>query len=360
MTAQSLMQIMGTDGKAKQDKDLDLSDQDLIKMYENMVQVRVMDKRLTNLQRQGRIGFYLAGEGQEAIMIGMAYALDDDDWMFPHYRDQGAALVRGATIEQLVHQCFGNAEDAVKGRQMPVHYSFRDMNFVSISSPLATQIPQAVGTAYGMKLKGKKDVVLTSFGDGSSSEGDFHVAMNFAGVFKVPCVFVIENNHWAISVPLKFQTASETFAQKADAYGFEGVRVDGNDILAVYNAVKQAVDKARSGGGPTLVEVVTYRLSSHSTSDEASRYQPDEEVEEWKKKDPIDRFAKYLKSRKLLTDKKIKQIEKEADEEVKAAVKAAEDVGPPDPQTIFDEVYAERTPRLERQWKMLQEELGED
>jgi pyruvate dehydrogenase E1 component alpha subunit len=353
----TMLKVIGEGQKAKRDGSLDLSDKDLMTMYETMVRVQVLDHRLTNLQRQGRIGFYLAGTGQEATQIGMAYALEPDDWMFPHYRDPASALIRGVSVQAMVHQCFGNAKDPVKGRQMPVHYSFRENNYVSISSPLATQIPQAVGAAWAMKIKGEKNVVLTSFGDGSSSEGDFHVAMNFAGVFKVPCVFVLENNHWAISVPLKFQTASETFAEKAQAYGFEGVRVDGNDVLAVYKATKDAVDKARSGGGPTLIECVTYRMTSHSTSDEASRYQPKDEVAKWKKKDPVDRFEKYLKDLKLLSEKQIKEIRESAEAEVKKAVKEAEGVGPPPAETIFDDVYASRPPHLDRQWNELKEEL---
>jgi pyruvate dehydrogenase E1 component alpha subunit len=349
---------MGDDAKqAKRDKDLDLSDQDLVRMYEMMVRVRVMDTRLTNLQRQGRIGFYLAGTGQEATQIGMAYALEPDDWMFPHYRDPGSALVRGISVQEMVHQCFGNAEDNVKGRQMPVHYSFKDRNYVSVSSPLSTQVIQAAGTAHAIKIKGEKKVVLTSFGDGSTSEGDFHVALNFAGVYKTPVVFVCENNHWAISVPLKLQTASETFAQKADAYGFEGVRVDGNDVLAVYKAVKKAVDKARAGGGPTLVECVTYRMASHSTSDEATRYQPKDEIAAWKKKDPITRFGNYLKSLKLIDEAKVEEFNRVADEDVRAAIQQAEGLGPQPPQSVFEDVFAEPTPRLKRQWKELQDEL---
>jgi pyruvate dehydrogenase E1 component alpha subunit len=357
--APELLQVIGDGKKAQKDRTLDLSDSDLLRMYETMVQVRVFDTKMLTLQRQGRIGFYLAGMGQEADQVGAAYALEPDDWMFPHYRDPAAALVRGVPIEAMVHQCFGNAKDPVKGRQMPVHYSFRDQNFFSISSPLTTQVVHAVGTAHAIKYRGDKKVALTTFGDGSSSEGDFHVAMNWAGVYKLPVVFVLENNQYAISVPLRFQTASETFAQKAAAYGFEGVRVDGNDVLAVYKAVKTAVDKARAGKGPTLVECVTARISSHSSSDDNTRYCPPEFFEEWKKKDPIDRFERYLRGLGLLDDKKVKEIQERSTAAVEAAVKAAEAVGPPAVDTIVGDVYEEMTPQLKRQWETLKREMEE-
>ena len=357
--APELLQVIGDGKKTQRDPKLDLSDQDLLRMYETMVQIRAFDTKMITLQRQGRIGFYLAGTGQEADQIGAAYALEPDDWMFPHYRDPGAALVRGVDLEQMAHQCFGNAKDAVRGRQMPVHYSFRDQNFFSISSPLTTQVIQAVGAAHAMKYRGDKKVALTTFGDGSASEGDFHVAMNWAGVYKLPVVFVLENNQYAISVPLKFQTASETFAQKAIAYGFEGVRVDGNDVLAVYKAVKAAVDKARSGNGPTLVECFTFRMSSHSTSDDNTRYCPPELFEEWKKKDPVDRFERYLRGLGLLDEKKVKQMAETATARVETAVKSAEATGPPPADSFLDDVYGESNPQLERQRRELKREMEE-
>jgi 2-oxoisovalerate dehydrogenase E1 component alpha subunit len=355
--APEMLQVIGDGQKAKKDASLDLSDSDLLKMYRTMVMIRTFDAKMMTLQRQGRIGFYLSGLGQEGIQIGAAYALEADDWIFPHYRDQGGLLIRGATVQDMAHQCFGNSTDKSKGRQMPVHYAFRDQNYFSVSSPLATQVIQGAGAAHAMKYKGAKTVVLTGFGDGSSSEGDFHVAMNWAGVYKLPIVFLLENNQWAISVPLKFQTASETFAQKAIAYGFEGTRVDGNDVLAVYKAVKKAVDKARSGGGPTLIEAYTFRMSSHSSSDDNTRYCPPELFVEWKKKDPIDRFELYLKNLKLLDAAQIKTIANECEEEVNAAVKAAEAVPLPPVESILEDVYGETTPQLERQRQELRKEM---
>ncbi len=324
----------------KKDLGLDLSEDDLRKLYAVMVRTRKMDEKLVLLQRQGRIGFYLACLGQEACHVGAAYALEPQDWVFPHYRNQGTPLLRGVPMLDLVNQCFGNAADPVKGRQMPVHYSFHDVNFFSVSSPLGTQIVQAAGAAYAMKLKGRSEVAMTSFGDGSSSEGDFHAGLNLAAVTKSPVVFMLENNQYAISVPTSRQSASESFAIKAAAYGMPGVQVDGNDVLAVYAAAKEAVDRARRGEGPTLIECVTMRMSAHSTSDDPSRYCPPEQLAEWKKKDPVARFEAYLLKSKILDQNGMDRIAKEAEAEVAAAVSAAEKnpVHPP-VDSLFDDVY---------------------
>ena len=326
----------------KKDPELDLSDTDLRKLYATMIRVRRMDEKLILLQRQGRIGFYLSCLGQEACHIGAAYALNEDDWIFPHYRNPGTPLLRGVSMLRMVNQCFGNAADEIKGRQMPVHYSFRDVNFFSISSPLGTQIVQAAGAAYAMKVKGTKQVAMTSFGDGSSSEIDFHSGMNFAAVTKSPCIFMLENNGYAISVPLGKQSASESFAIKAAAYGMPGIQVDGNDILAVYKVTKQAVDRARRGEGPTLIELVTFRMGAHSTSDDPSRYCPPELLKQWAEKDPVKRFEAYLLKNKVLTQAEMDQIAKDAVAEVEAAVKEAETNTPHPPvETIFQDVYEE-------------------
>jgi pyruvate dehydrogenase E1 component alpha subunit len=326
----------------KKDLDLDLSDTDLRKLYTTMVRVRKMDEKLILLQRQGRIGFYLSCLGQEACHIGAAYALNEDDWIFPHYRNPGTPLLRGVSMLRMVNQCFGNAADEIKGRQMPVHYSFQDINFFSISSPLGTQIVQAAGAAYAMKLKQAKQVAMTSFGDGSSSEIDFHSGMNFAAVTKSPCIFMLENNQWAISVPTSKQSASETYAIKAAAYGMPGIQVDGNDILAVYKVTKEAVDRARRGEGPTLIELVTFRMGAHSTSDDPSRYCPPEQLKTWAEKDPVKRFEAYLLKNKVLTQAEMDRLAKAAEEEVAAAIKEAEANGPHPPvETMFDDVYEE-------------------
>ena len=259
-------------------------------MYRTMALVRAIDDRMIKLQRQGRIGFYGEARGQEAGGVASAAALRPDDWLFPALREVGAALYRGFPLEKYMAQCFGTAGDELKGRQMPCHYGFRAGNFVPLSSCIGTQIPHAVGVAYAAKYR-KEDVVAVAYmGDGATSEGDFHVGMNFAGVYKAPVIFFCQNNQWAISVPVSKQTASESIAIKAEAYGFPGVRVDGNDAIAIYEVTRDAADRARKGDGPTLIEAVTYRMGGHSSSDDATRYREKKEVEEWKRKDPVDRL----------------------------------------------------------------------
>ncbi len=330
----------------KKDLELDLSDADLRHLYTTMVRVRKMDEKLILLQRQGRIGFYLSCLGQEACHIGAAYALNEDDWIFPHYRNPGTPLLRGVSMLRMVNQCFGNAADEIKGRQMPVHYSFKDINFFSISSPLATQVVQAAGAAYGMKVKGTKQVAMTSFGDGSSSEIDFHSGMNFAAVTKSPCIFMLENNGYAISVPNSKQSASESYAIKAAAYGMPGIQVDGNDILAIYKVTKEAVDRARRGEGPSLIELVTFRMAAHSTSDDPSRYCPPELLKEWAEKDPLKRFEAYLLKNKIIAQAEMDKLAKDAELEVNDAIKAAEkNATMPPVESMFDDVY-ENVPDL--------------
>jgi 2-oxoisovalerate dehydrogenase E1 component alpha subunit len=334
------------ESKKKSDLELDLSEADLSHLYTTMVRVRKMDEKLILLQRQGRIGFYLSCLGQEACHIGAAYALNEDDWIYPHYRNPGTPLLRGVSMLRMVNQCFGNAADEIKGRQMPVHYSFKDINFFSISSPLGTQIVQATGTAYAMKLKGTKQVAMTSFGDGSSSEIDFHSGMNFAAVTKAPCIFMLENNQWAISVPTSKQSASESYAIKAAGYGMPGIQVDGNDVLAIYKVTKEAVERARNGEGPTLIELVTFRMAAHSTSDDPSRYCPPEQLKEWAAKDPLKRFEAYLLKAKVIDAKAVESIAAAAVAEIDDAVRAAETNGPHAPvETMFDDVY-EHVPDL--------------
>ncbi len=328
---------------------LGLSNGDLRRMHETMVRIRALDERGLMSQRQGRIGFYVPSSGEEGHQVGAAFALRPEDWCFPSYRVPGVALHRGAPVPRMVANLFGNAEDFAHGRQMPCHYTFREQNFLSISSPLGTQIPQAVGAARAMQIRGEKRVAVAWFGDGTTSEGDFHVGMNFAGVWKAPCVFLCQNNQWAISVPLRQQTRSETIAVKAVAYGFEGVRVDGNDVLAVYQVVRDAVAKAREGGGPTLVEAVTYRMGPHSSSDDPTRYRPGAELDEWRKRDPIERFRRFLLAGGHADEAWLARVEEEAKREVSEAFKEQETKGPPPLGSLFDDVFATPTPALERQ-----------
>ncbi|MCB9880552.1 MAG: pyruvate dehydrogenase (acetyl-transferring) E1 component subunit alpha [Planctomycetes bacterium] len=330
-------------------RDPGLSDERLLELYATMVRTRVMEERALVLQRQGRIGFYVPCTGQEASHIGTAAALMDSDWIFPAYRQAGIPLLRGVSMEQIVDEWYGNDGDICKGRQMPVHYSFRSAHFVTISSPIGTQLSHAVGAAMAAKYRGEDTVTMTYCGDGGTSENDFHCALNFAGVYASPCVFICENNGWAISTPLEYQTASETMAVKAEAYGIPGVRVDGNDILAVYQVTKEAVDRARQGKGPTLIESLTYRVGPHSSSDDPTRYRGDAEVTDWKNKDPLERFKKYLRSRRLLTPKQDEALFAAAKEEVNAAVKAAEQKPNPTVSSMFDDVYRDLTPQLREQ-----------
>src|SRR5947209_1087402 len=248
-----ILQILAPDGTIVNEAlDPRIPDETLLRIYKTMHMTRAFDERGMNLQRQGRIHFYLACTGQEAASIASTAALADEDWLCPSYREPGAALYRGVPVKSMMNQLFGNAWDGTKGRQMPVHYSFKAQNFVSISSPIGTQIVQATGVAMAMKIRRDRACALTYMGDGATSSNDFHTGLNFAGVSKAPVIFVCENNGWAISLPVSKQTASESMAVKAVAYGMPGVRVDGNDALVCYKVAREARDRALRGEGPTL------------------------------------------------------------------------------------------------------------
>jgi 2-oxoisovalerate dehydrogenase E1 component alpha subunit len=327
-----------------------LSDQQLLHCYRTMLLVRAFDDTCLKLQRSGRIGFSIPNKGVEACQVGAASALEKTDWIFPSYRDFGMALYHGIRPVELMHNMFGNAKDNAKGRQMPVHFSFVDpIVFYSISSPIGTHLPHAVGAAYAFQMRGEKHVALCSFGDGGTSSLGFHSALNFAGVWKSPVVFLCQNNGYAISCPSEEQTASESYAIKAAAYGMPGVIVDGNDLLAVRKAVGEAVARARRGEGPTLIEAKTFRMGGHSTSDDPTRYVPPALFEEWAKKDPILRFERFLESRRLLDGGLKARLEAECREEAMAAGREAEAVERPALETIFTDVYAELPKHLREQ-----------
>ncbi len=355
--ALELVQVITEQGSINQKAEPAIPDQDLLKLYRTMALTRQFDDRMLKLQRQGRIAFYLQSLGEEAAHIGAAYALEDKDWIYPSYREPGAAFYRGFPLTKYVSQLMGNANDPIKGRQMPVHFSYREGNFTSVSSPVGTQIPQAVGTAWAAKLAKDPIVVLAYFGEGATSQGDFHVGLNFAGVFKTPCIFFCRNNGYAISVPLSRQTASESIAIKAKAYGIEGVRVDGNDILAVIKATREAADRARRGDGATLIEAVTYRRGAHSSSDDPRMYRTDEEVERQTLLDPIFRFRKYLEEKKLWNDQKEDALQEEIKNEIITAVVESEKFGPPPVESMFEDVFAELTPELKEQQQYLVDHL---
>src|SRR2546422_7110578 len=318
-------------------------------MYRGMSLQRILDNRMLALQRQGRIGFYGPSLGQEAAIVGAAMAMGPEDWIVPQYREPGAALVRGMPLKELLCQLMGNAEDPVKGHQMPCHYVYRKGNYLSISSPVGTQLPHAVGIGWAMTLRGEKKAVLVFFGDGATSTGDFHAAMNFAGVFKTPTVFLCNNNQWAISVPVSKQTASGTLAEKANAYGFDGIRVDGMDALAVYRATRDAARTAREGLGPTLVEAVTYRMGPHSSSDDPSRYRDEAEVAMWQARDPLLRFRKYLEHPGWWGEGREARLGQEIGGENTPSVQEAEPVPPPPIQDSFAHGHAEMPPHLRQE-----------
>ncbi|PYM05733.1 MAG: pyruvate dehydrogenase (acetyl-transferring) E1 component subunit alpha [Candidatus Rokuibacteriota bacterium] len=305
----------------------------LKQMYRAMLLGRRLDERMVRLQRQGRVGTFAPIKGQEASQIGSVFTLRRTDWMVPSFREAAAMIWRGWPIEKLLAFFAGRLEGGQPAS---------DQHDLPITIPVASQLPHAVGLAYAVQYRGDDAVVMTYFGDGATSEGDFHEAMNFAGVWHVPVIFVCQNNQWAISVPLKKQTHSRTLAQKALAYGFPGVQVDGNDVLAVYAASREAIARARAGDGPTLIECVTYRLGVHTTADDPTRYRSEEEVREWERKDPLTRFSAYLEKKNLLEQ----GLEQQIDDEIARAVQSFESLGPADPLTMFDHAYGEPPPHL--------------
>ena len=327
-----------------------LTDEQLIHCYRTMLTVRAFDDVCMKLQRSGRIGFSVPNKGVEACQVGAASALRHTDFFFPSYRDFGMALYHGVEPVEMMHNMFGNAKDSARGRQMPVHFSFVDpIKFFSISSPIGTHLPQAVGAARAFQMRGEDHVALVSFGDGGTSSLGFHSALNFAGVWKSPVIFLCQNNGWAISCPAEEQTASDGFAIKGQAYGVPGVKVDGNDVLAMHQAVSEAADRARRGEGPTLIEAVTYRMGGHSTSDDPSKYVPKELLDEWAERDPVERFKSFLQQKGLWSESMDADISREATEAISAAAKEAEHTATPGLETIFSDVYAELPAHLRAQ-----------
>lgn len=350
--------VLREDGGIDKARDPNLPDAALTRLYEGMRLIRLLDERCMNLQRQGRIGFFGTTTGEEAAVIGSIAAARDDDWVFPALRQGGALLYRGFPLRTYFAHLYGNAESVERGRSMPCHYSDRAHRFVTWSSSMATQLPHAVGMAYGARLRRSSHVALGYLGDGASSEGDFHVAANFAGVWKVPVVFFCNNNQWAISVPFAKQTASGSVALKAQAYGFPGVRLDGNDVLGVYVATRDAIERARRGDGPTLVEAVTYRIQGHSSSDDPTRYRSQAEVDAWKRRDPLARFATYLRQRGAWDDAREEALVGRLSDAIQDAIAHAEATPPPDPATLVEEVYADLPWNLRAQSEELHEALG--
>ena len=330
------LSIFDSDGNLDTALEPKLADHELKSLYRSMLLGRRLDERMVRLQRQGRIGTFAPTKGQEAAQMGSIFTLRPTDWMVPSFRETAAMIWRGWPIEKLLLFFAGRLEG---GQPAPSQHD------LPITIPVATQLPHAVGLAYAAQYRGDDVAVMAYFGDGATSEGDFHEALNFAGVWHVPVVFVCQNNQWAISVPLKKQTHSRTIAQKALAYGLPGIQVDGNDVLAVYAAAREAVVRARAGDGPTLIECVTYRLGVHTTADDPTKYRSDAEVAMWEQKDPLTRFKAYLEKRNLLEE----GLDQRVDEEIAEAIRRFEATPPADPLVMFDHVYAELPPDLAAQ-----------
>jgi Pyruvate/2-oxoglutarate dehydrogenase complex, dehydrogenase (E1) component, eukaryotic type, alpha subunit len=346
--ATGLRQILDENGRALAEVPA-LSAEELVRMYEGMLRGRLLDEQLLTMQRQGRIGLYLDARGQEAGVIAAAHALTPDDYFVPALRESAAALYRGLPLRTYLAQMLGNANDRAHGRQTPGSVGSRASRHVIGSSSVASQMPHATGLAWAARMRGERAVVVGFVGDGGTSEDDFQSGLNFAAVFKAPVVFVCQNNQWAISTPLSSQTASRSIAIKGLAFGVPSFRVDGNDVLALYAVIKDAVDRARAGQGPSLVEAVTYRMGAHGPSDDPNRYRDPTDALAWQHKDPLLRFGVWLDAQKILTTEAQTATRQRIDEEIRAAIAAEEAAGPPTVASLFDDVLAESSWLLEEQ-----------
>lgn len=345
------LSVLDENGELDRSLEPDIPEELLLKLYHAMLLGRRFDERLLNLQRQGRIGTFAPIKGQEASQVGAVAPLRQSDWMTPSFREMAAELWRGKTMEHIIIN-FGGFNEGGRVED--------GRNDLPMAIPVSSQVLHAVGIAWAMRYRRKDDVAMAFMGDGGTSEGDFHEGLNLAGVYQVPVIFVCQNNQWAISLPRKRQTHSRTLAQKSLAYDIPGIQVDGNDILAVYVAAKEAVDRARAGGGPSLIECVTYRMMMHTTADDPRRYRSEEEVEMWSRRDPLLRFQNYLKGKTLLSDDKIMEAEEGVKAEIQAAVDRAEaqmgKLG--DPLDMFEHAYEEMPPPLKAQREDLAAELA--
>jgi pyruvate dehydrogenase E1 component alpha subunit len=348
-SAIDLLSILDENGEVDRKLEPDLSEDLLLEMFDRMVLTRRFDEQMLSLQKQGRLGTFAPVRGQEAAQIGSVATLLPSDWVVPSYRELGVAVWREMPLDGLLMYDAGFNE----GGAIP-----EDQLVLPIAVPVGSQMLHAAGIAYALRQRGDGAIVMTYFGDGATSEGDFHEAMNFAAVFDCPCVFVCENNQYAISVPRAKQTRSETLAQKAIAYGMPSIQVDGNDVLAVHEAAAECVERARRESRPSLIECLTYRLGVHTTVDDPSKYRSDEEVAQWEKRDPLPRFQQYLLDEGVLDEKRIGKAEGIAEEAIRRAVERWEEAmgEAADPALMFDHVYAEPTVDLERQREAFEEQ----
>jgi pyruvate dehydrogenase E1 component alpha subunit len=344
------LQILRENGTVIKKLEPELDETTLIGAYNNMVLTRAADDKSVKLQRQGRLGAYPPSLGQEASQLGPMMSLKEEDWLVWAFRELGALIWKGVPLWRIFLYWMGNEE----GNNYP-----KGLRVTPTAVPVGTQIPHAVGIAYASMLKGEDTVVMVYFGEGASSQGDFHEGLNFAGVYNTPTVFVCQNNQYAISLKRTRQTAAPTIAQKAIAYGFKGIQVDGNDLLALYAAGKEAVDWARAGKGPTLIESYTYRRGDHTTSDDASRYRTTEEIEEWERKDPLLKFKTYLEKKGIWNDEKESEAWKTAREKVEEAVRKAEAYPRPDVEEIFRHTYTQMPACLKEQMDCMLQREGE-
>ena len=327
------------------------------RLYQAMLATRILDERMMAAQRQGRLSFYMQCTGEEAAVVGAAAALDDADMIMAQYREQGALMYRGFSIDEFMNQLFGNELDYGKGRQMPIHYGSRKLHYMTISSPLATQIPQATGYAYGQKLAGEGHCTLTFFGEGAASEGDFHAALNMASVHQVPVIFFCRNNGYAISTPSTEQFAADGIAPRAFGYHMHVIRVDGNDALAVYEATRQARKIAVEQNQPVLIEAMSYRLAAHSSSDDPSGYRAKSEEEAWRAKDPLLRMQRWLAKKGWWSDEEEAAQQESLRREVLETMKRAEKRPPPALESLISDVYADVTPALQHQLDQLKRHI---
>jgi pyruvate dehydrogenase E1 component alpha subunit len=312
----------------------------LVSAYRWMAVGRAFDARMQAVQRQGRVGFYGAATGQEAVNVAAGLVSRPEDWVFPGLREQLVSIVRGFPLVEYAHSIFGDALDPARGRQMPCHPTARGVHYVSMSSVIGTQITQAVGLAYALRQRHDPGVALAFFGDGATSSNDFHAGLNFAGVFQLPVVFVCANNQWAISLPVERQTAAPTLAAKAAAYGLPGRKVDGTDFVAVFRELGVALRDAREGKGPTMLEVITYRMTPHSSSDDPTRYQPADWAGRAVRLDPVARLERWMTELDMLPDELRSRIRSEAEEAARSAVRVAEETPPPAPGSVTEDLYA--------------------
>ena len=326
-----LRRVIG-DGETPDGTVSGLDDRDLLELYRQLVLLRTYDERSVVFHRQGRIGTYAIFWGHEAVQAGSAYALDPGDWIFPSYRESAIGLLRGIPASTVLSWWRGHPA----GWWNPADYGV-----ASICVPIATHVPHAAGFAWGMRLRGERTCAIAYFGDGATSEGAFHEGANFAAVMRAPLVLLCNNNQWAISTPIEAQTAASTLVDKAVGYGMPGVRVDGTDVLAVYEATAEAIERARAGDGPTLVEAVTYRAAPHATADDPSAYIDPERVEQARRDECVGRYEGYLRRRGLLADEAAEQIRQDALDALRAGITAAEAEPPADPNEVFEHAYVD-------------------